>query len=147
MLWINCAQMTDSKIFIDTAPFIYLLEDNEQFSTAVRNRFSDYYMAEAQLCTSLITFTEYCVIPYRQGNTQKITDFENFIADTGISVIPLTVSIAKYASLLRSKYQGIKAMDALQLAFAIQNECDAFLTNDKQLRQIREIKAVLVSEL
>ena len=131
--------MIGSKVFIDTAPFIYALEDNAQFSTTVRKTFSDYYNKEIPLCTSLLTFTEYCVIPYRQNNIRKITDFENFINDAAIFVVPFTAKIAKYA--------GIKAMDALQLAFAIQNGCDAFLTNDKQLRQVTEIRTVLVDEL
>lgn len=38
-------------------------------------------------------------------------------------------------------------MDALQLASAIQNNCDVFLTNDKQLKQVQEISVLLVDEL
>ena len=37
-------------------------------------------------------------------------------------------------------------MDALQLASAITNNCDLFLTNDRQLRQIEEIKCVMLEE-
>ncbi len=139
--------MIGSKVFIDTAPFIYALEDNAQYSVLVRKTFSDYYNKETALCTSLLTFTEYCVVPYRQNNVQKISDFESFISDANIFVIPFTVQIAKYAAQIRAKYAGIKAMDALQLAFAIQNGCDAFLTNDKQLRQVSEIRIILVDEL
>ena len=139
--------MTGSKIFVDTAPFIYALEDNAQFSVSVRKAFSDYYNNAIPLCTSLLTFTEYCVIPYRQNDIRKITDFENFISDADIFVIPFTEPIAKYAAQIRAKYTGIKAMDALQLAFAIHNGCDTFLTNDKQLRQVGEIRIVLIDEL
>lgn len=99
------------------------------------------------LCTSLLTFTEYCVVPFRLNEIRKISDFEAFIADANIDVVPLAKHIAKYASQLRAKYSGIKAMDALQLASAIQNHCDVFLTNGKQLRQVEEIKVFLVEEL
>ena len=139
--------MTGSKVFIDTAPFIYALEDNAQYSAVVRKVFSEYYTKETPLCTSLLTFTEYCVIPYRQNDIRKITDFESFISDAGIFLVPFSVKIAKYAAQIRAKYIGIKAMDALQLAFAIQNGCDIFLTNDKQLRQVGEINVLLVDEL
>ena len=139
--------MIGSKVFIDTAPFIYALEDNAQYSVSVRKAFSDYYNKETALCTSLLTFTEYCVVPYRQNDIRKIIDFENFISDANIFVIPFTVQIAKYAAQIRAKYAGIKAMDALQLAFAVQNGCDAFLTNDKQLQQVSEIRIILVDEL
>jgi len=38
-------------------------------------------------------------------------------------------------------------MDALQLATACVIGCDLFLTNDKQLRQFREIKCITLDEL
>ena len=31
-------------------------------------------------------------------------------------------------------------MDALQLASAVQNHCDVFLTNDKQLKQVEQMQ-------
>lgn len=38
-------------------------------------------------------------------------------------------------------------MDALQLAVACWKGCDLFLTNDKQLRQLKEVKCITVDEL
>ena len=38
--------MNGSKIFIDTAPFIYLLEDNPLYSQQVRKYISDCFMAD-----------------------------------------------------------------------------------------------------
>ena len=37
-------------------------------------------------------------------------------------------------------------MDSLQLAVAVCTGCDTFLTNDKQLRQFREINCVTVED-
>ncbi|MDQ7051522.1 MAG: hypothetical protein Q9P14_00950 [candidate division KSB1 bacterium] len=37
--------------------------------------------------------------------------------------------------------------DALQLAAAIANDCDAFLTNDTRLQKVSDIKVVLLNEL
>ncbi|MGN0738975.1 MAG: type II toxin-antitoxin system VapC family toxin [Treponema sp.] len=139
--------MIDSKIFIDTAPFIYALENNEQYTQKVQKAFINYYDSFTPLFTSFLTFTEYCVVPYKENNHQKIEDFENFISDAQIEIVTLTKEVAEYASFIRSKYQGIKAMDALQLASAIQNHCDIFLTNDKQLKQVKEITVLLVDEL
>ena len=136
-----------SSVFIDTAPFIYMLEDNEQYSDKVRALVNEYYESDTPLFTSPLTYTEYCVVPYRSGNLQKIADFEAFISDAGISLVPLTTQIAKYAARLRSLYAGLKSMDALQLSSAIVSGCDVFLTNDKQLRQVEEIQVLLVDDL
>ncbi len=38
--------MTDSNVFIDTAPFIYALEDNDFFSAKVRNALSEFYLKD-----------------------------------------------------------------------------------------------------
>ena len=139
--------MTDSKVFIDTSPFIYILEDNVMYSDIFRNIISKYYTNNIPLYTSLLTFSEYCVVPYRKNDSKKIDDFEEFIADADIIVVRLTKQIAKYAAWLRSKYQGIKALDALQLASAIQNDCNIFLTNDKQLRQVQEIQVITADKI
>ena len=139
--------MTGSRMFIDTSPFIYVLEDNDRYSATVRRFLSDCYVSGIQFFTSLLTFTEYCVVPYRQNDERKIKDFENFLVDAEISIVQLTERIAKYASWLRAKYHGIKAMDSLQLASAIQAGCDVFFTNDKQLLQVDEIRCVLADGL
>ena len=55
--------------------------------------------------------------------------------------------IAKKAAQIRAEYKGFKAMDALQLAAACLSGCDLFLTNDKQLRQFKEMKCITVEEL
>ncbi len=59
----------------------------------------------------------------------------------------MDLAVAKRASKLRAKYTFLKGFDAIQIAIAIENNCDAFLTNDKQLKKIREIKIVVLEDL
>ena len=136
-----------SKIFIDTAPFIYLLEDNPLYSQQVRKYISDCFMAEYDFYTSLLTVAEYCVVPYRLNCQEKIEYFEQFILDVNIQLIELTKEIAQLSSQIRAKYSAIKMIDALQIATAITENCSAFLTNDKQLQQIQEINCILIENL
>jgi len=46
---------------------------------------------------------------------------------------------------LRAEYK-FKTMDSLQLAVASIEKCDMFLTNDKQLKQFREVHCSTVEE-
>ena len=55
--------------------------------------------------------------------------------------------MAKKSAELRAKYKDIKLADALQLAAAIEYGCDAFFTNDKQLKQVSEINVVYLAGL
>ena len=48
---------------------------------------------------------------------------------------------------LRTKYKGLKALDSIHIASAIASGCDAFFTNDKQLKQISELHILYLSDL
>jgi predicted nucleic acid-binding protein len=64
--------------------------------------------------------------------------------------IPLEVidePIAETAYKLRAKYDSLKGLDALQISVALEKNCSQFLTNDKRLRKISEVKILLVEEL
>ena len=97
--------------------------------------------------TSPITVEEYSVYHLKNRKFEYIYVFRAFLEDMEFVFNNVDFDTAFLAAQLRAKYQAIKAMDALQLASAIQSHCDVFLTNDKQLRQVQEIKVLLVDEL
>ncbi len=90
---------------------------------------------------------EYFVFPYRNKEYSFIDMFNRLVATTGMEIVEINQRIAKKASQIRAEYKGFKAMDALQLAVACLLKCDLFLTNDKQLKQFKDIKCVTVDEL
>lgn len=130
--------MTDfKKAFIDTAPFIYFIEkdsDNPNYYEKVKSFFEYGYDNDKEFITSVITMEEYSFI-----------DMFNRLVET--TNMEINYAIAKKAAQIRAEYKGFKAMDALQLAVACLFKCDLFLTNDKQLRQFKEIKCITVDEL
>ena len=135
------------KIFLDTTPIIYFLDVDVNYAEKVEKLFADFLEAESQMITSTITCTEYLAYPYRTGNSEKIDAFYEFLSDCDIPMCPIDVDIAKKAAQIRAEYKDFKTMDCLQLATACVQECDLFLTNDKQLRQFKEIKCVTMDEL
>lgn len=134
------------KIFLDTSPFIYYLEDNKMYVDKLRNFFTDCYENRIEIMTSVVTVEEYTVIPYRNNDLELVENFKNFIKCMEIRVIPVDFNLAEKAAQIRAKYRGFKGMDALQLACAVENKCDLFLTNDKQLRQEKEIPCVMLDD-
>lgn len=139
--------MTDyKKLFLDTAPIIYFLDEDKNFGKKTREILEEALQSENRVCTSVITFEEYLVYPYRTGNIEKVEAFEEFLYDCGIPVYQIDVDTAKKAACIRSEYKNFKGMDALQLAAACLAGCDLFLTNDKQLRQFRDIRCMTVDE-
>ena len=56
-------------------------------------------------------------------------------------------AITKIAAKLRAKYKGLKGMDAIHIATSIYYNCDIFLTNDAQLKQVSEANILLVDDM
>lgn len=135
--------MTEYKrVFLDTAPLIYFLDNDERYGSTVKAIFEEILAGGGIIESSVITCEEYLVYPYRTGNVEKIQAFVDFTGDFDIYLNPITREIAQKAAKIRAEYTGFKAMDALQLATAIMTGCDAFLTNDRQLLQFTEIKCI-----
>ena len=63
-----------------------------------------------------------------------------------MQIHPIDISIAKKAAQIRARFKDFKAMDCLQLATACLQQCDLFLTNDKQLRQFDELKCMVIDD-
>lgn len=135
--------MTGSKmVFLDTAPIIYYLQCNELYYTNMKEFWKEY--ADCEFVTSAITITEYLTYPYRQNDLKLIDDFYSFINSMEINVKEIDRKTAEKAAQIRAEYRHFKTMDSLQLAAACVAGCDLFLTNDKQLRQFRELVCITV---
>ena len=133
-----------NRIFIDTAPIIYFLENDVNYGTIAEHIFLELIASNKQMVTSVITLEEYLVPVYRNESKKLETLFFSFFSDCNMDVIHITEEIAIQAAKIRSKYRHFKAMDALQLSTAYVSGCDLFLTNDKQLLQFQEVKCVSI---
>ena len=135
-----------NKVFLETNPIIYLLDDDINFGQKTEQIISSFIRDEKFIVSSVITATEYLVYPYKTGNSAKIKAFWDFIYNSYILLYPINNDIATEAAKILAEYKHFKPMDALQLASAICSGCDLFLTNDKQLRQFDKISCVTVEE-
>lgn len=139
--------MTDfRKVFVDTAPFIYFIEknsNNPQYYEKVKEFFKDGYDNDKKFVSSVITVEEYFVFPYRNKAYSFIDVFNRLVDTLDMEIVESNQEIARKAAQIREEYKGFKAMDALQLAVACISACDLFLTNDKQLKQFKEIECII----
>ncbi len=91
---------------------------------------------------------EYMVNPYKFDNQQKIQNYYEFQNYLDIKKNDINTEIASYAGKLRSQYDFLKGMDALQISACHCYDCDYFVTNDKSLLQVKEIKnPILVASM
>lgn len=140
--------MIDKKIyFIDTAPFIYFIEGNSKDAYDARDMFYNLINKNNQLITSVITDLEFKVLPKRMNQMRKIRNFDFFLDEYGIERKTITKKTLEIALDIRVSYKSIKLIDAIQLAIALENDCDIFITNDKQLLQYEGIECKLFNDI
>ena len=138
---------TGAKIFLDTAPLIYLLEAHPVFGPPTRAFLHAASAADARFCTSVLAWAEFGIKPARAGDSRWAAPLDELLDTLSCVPTPIDRRIAARAVAVRAHYPTVKSLDGLMLGTALALDCDTFLTNDRQLRPITELRVVLVSEL
>jgi len=125
---------------LDTSPFIYFVERNSLYVDVMREIFRRVTNGDFEAFSSVITLTEVLVQPLRQNNQTLLYNGVNF------KILPLISSTAERAADFRARY-NLRTPDALQIAAALENGCDVFLCNDKDLKRVTELKILILDEL
>ena len=135
------------KVFFDTAPFIYLIENHSDYYAKVEQFFVKAEEDNWELMTSVLSIAEFGVKPEKEGRQDLIIDLDNLLIDFHFQVVNINIDIARQSYQLRAKYNALKAMDSIQLATAIKMGCSYFFTNDKKLKKTEELNVILVEEV
>ena len=135
------------KIFIDTAPFIYLVENHPVFASKMKTLITDAIINGEEIVTSVVTISEFGVKPTKENRPDIIKKFEELLARLNVEILVVDQPAAKKAYELRAKYQFLKGMDAFQLALSINEKCDRFITNDRKLKRVTEINVDTMDDL
>jgi predicted nucleic acid-binding protein len=134
-------------IGLDTMVFIYHFEENRVYSPLTFSIFESLEKGNFNGITSILTLLEILVKPKRENNL-ILTERYKILFETfpNLQVKTLDENIADIASSLRANY-NINTPDAIQIATSLEAKADIFITNDKTLKKIIEIKVMLLSEM
>ena len=134
-------------IFFDTSPLIYLIENHPVCYDKVADFIALNTNFDTRFCTSVITFMEFSVKPIQEKRYDVIDELKTLLKELDFKTHEINMEISSLAAKLRADYLFLKSMDALQLATAIFTGCSIFITNDKKLKNINEIKICIVENL
>lgn len=135
------------KVFIDTNPLIYLVGEQEPYHSKVLKFLSDCINEDAEFYTSTITDAEIFVKPFAEKNIEQVEKYKNCLNQLDFLKCFISEQVAEKAARIRADYPNVKLADALQLASSIDCNCDVFLTNDKQLKQVAQAKVLCLEDL
>lgn len=134
------------RLFLDTAPVIYLIEKNPQFLDVVCAIFEAIDQNQIRAVVSPVTLAECLVGAYRNNHKQAADNFIQYLTQGDSEFIQTSIAIANQAAQLHAEYH-LQMTDALQIATAIEGRCEAFLTNDIQLPRVSEIRVLIIGDL
>jgi predicted nucleic acid-binding protein len=140
------ADLDSGAVAVDTALFIYLIEEHPRFLPVIRPLFAQADAGERVLVTSALTLLEVLVVPYRAGDRQLAERYERLLTTSrGVRVIDLTRDQLRAAAQLRAA-TGIKTPDALQVTAALAGRCATLVTNDRRLPAIAGLRVLQLSK-
>lgn len=136
-----------SILAFDTAPIIYFVEATPQYDALVTAIFERVENGDISGATSVISLCEVLVHPIRNRNVTLQKRYREILQNSpNFYTESINAEIAAVAARLRATY-NLRTPDALQIAAALENGCDAFLCNDKGLKRVTELEVLILDDL
>jgi predicted nucleic acid-binding protein len=127
---------------LDTAVFIYFIEEHERFLPAIAPLFAAADAGKFELVASALTLLEVLVVPYRVGNIELAERYEAVLTRSrGVRMLDLSRDHLRLAAQVRAA-TGAATPDALQLAASVGTRCSAFVTNDRRLPTVPGLRII-----
>jgi predicted nucleic acid-binding protein len=122
-----------SRVLVDTAPFIYILESHPVLADRFAGVFEAAAKGELTIALSTITIAEVLTGPASAGLTALAKRYERALCQ--YEVVPITAAVAALAAQLRAQHR-LRLPDALQLACALEIGAAALVTHDRDFNRV-----------
>ncbi len=133
-----------SVVGLDTAIFIYHLEENPTYLPLTQILFNGIEAGEHRGITSALTLMEIIVKPLALGREAIARQYETLLANfPNLEIADLNRDVIRRAAQIRAAYR-IRTPDALQIAAGLIHRVQAFITNDRRLEQFSEELEIII---
>lgn len=134
------------RVYFDTNPIIYYLEQISPFFAVVQPLFEGIGRGEVVAFTSEFTLLETLIKPIREDAALLVADIQALLLDpTLFSLVPVSRDILLASSELAA-VSGLKSADAIHFRSAITTQCDYFVTNDQRFQSQFGVEVVKLSD-
>lgn len=139
------AALGRGPVALDTAAFIYFIEDHPRYAPLVAPLFADADRGGRLIVTSALTLLEVLVVPYRAGDLALAERYEAILSHSrGVRLVELDHTQLRAAAQLRAAHR-VRTPDALQLATALTQRCSAFVTNNRAMPAVPGLRVLQLS--
>ena len=135
-----------SIVYLDSAPLVYYIQDNQTFSGLISPIIDAIPRGEKKGVTSYLTLLELLVMPFKKKRGDLVDKYRRVLLKSPhMHLLPLGEDVAEEAARIRASYR-FRTPDAVQLASAKLSRADIFITNDRKLRRYKEVRVLVLSE-
>ncbi|HEX9987087.1 MAG TPA: PIN domain-containing protein [Chloroflexia bacterium] len=136
-----------TRLGLDTSAIIYFIEAHPKYDTLITAIFNDIATGRFVGVTSAITLTEVLIQPLLHDDTQLQQRYRDLLLwSDNFEVVSVDAAVAERAANIRARYR-LRTPDALQIATALNANCQVFITNDATLHRVSELRVLLLDEL
>ena len=131
---------------VDTCAFIYFIEEHPRFLPVVAPLFEAADRQRLRIVTSSVTLLEVLVVPLAAGDSALAARYESLLTGSrGVSMVEIDRDQIHLAAYVRARHR-VRTPDALQLSAALSRRCTVFVTNDRTLPALTDLRIIQLSE-
>ena len=135
------------RVYLDSNIVIYAVEGFPNYADQIQALLEAMDTGEIIAVTSELTLAETLIKPMKDQNLAIQQAYRTFLTPTtAMEIIPISRVILEDAARLRATTK-LKLPDAIQLATALREQCDSFLTNDDGFRAINLLQIKMLASV
>ncbi len=134
------------RVALDSSCFIYFLEDHPKFGDLAEAVFELAEKNKVSITASALVSVEVLTGYRRAKDHSAENEFKQMLKDfPAVEMYEASHKLVDRIVDLRTKY-NMKTPDAIHLATALEHKADVFVTNDRQLKKVKEIAILYLGD-
>lgn len=134
------------RVGLDTSIFIYHFEAHPVFLSLTTVILELVRRGRILGFTSEITVMEILVKPLEQEQQDIADEYETLLDNFPyLKIAIVDRQVSRKASELRARYR-LKPADALQIATALKERASAFVTNDSDMKSVKDLEVIILQD-
>lgn len=126
-------------LLIDSAPIIYVLEDQPKFGPRFKPLFDAHAAGRFRFAITTLTIAEVLTGPLQAGNEALARRYRTILGSW--QQVDLDIDIAESAARLRATLR-LRLADAVQVAGALAINAAALVTHDRDFRRVESLRII-----
>jgi predicted nucleic acid-binding protein len=136
-----------TRLALDSAPRIYFVEQHPVHLPIMREVIQRIDGGELAGCGCVILLTEVLNVPSKRQDAALERLYHQVLTGSRkFNLLPVGQQAADYAATLRARH-NLRTPDALIAATALEEGCEALLTNDHRMGRVTGLRVLLLDEL